>query len=417
MSLDLQTFDSAIKELYNPQKIEDLVYKNNPYLAMVPKFEGFVGRNLRQPLIYGSNQGRSADFSRAQTRAGVTQVAVEDFVLTRARNFSLATVDHETVLATKGNAGAFMEALQTQIDSAMRALTNDIATSLFRSGWGDIGRSATAAGASNRITLQSPSDVVNFEVGMELVFSSAQSSAALRAFGSSGNGLFVTAIDRDTGVITVNANTNDATNGCPTLAVGDWIFIRGDRQDSSTPTIQKIVGLGGWLPESTPASNDSFFGVNRSLDATRLAGIRYNGVGQPIEEALIEATQRIGREGGMPDTVLMSFKNYASLVKALSSKVMYTTFKVGEIGFKGMQLHGANTVLNVLADRSVPDNRIYVLQLDTWRLNSLGKLVSFQEEDGLTILRQPNASGYEVRLNSFAQLGCSAPGFNGVILL
>ena len=51
----------------------------------------------------------------------------------------------------------------------------------------------------------------------------------------------------------------------------------------------KLSGLGAWLPSSAPGSTDSFFGVNRSSDATRLGGIRFDGSSLPLEEALIGA--------------------------------------------------------------------------------------------------------------------------------
>ena len=57
-------------------------------------------------------------------------------------------------------------------------------------------------------------------------------------------------------------------------------------------------GWAAWLPLIAPATTDNFYGVNRSPD-TRLYGTYYNGASQTIEEALIDASKLIEREGGL----------------------------------------------------------------------------------------------------------------------
>ena len=41
----------ALKEHYKPQRIKEMTYKNNPLLAMIPKYESFKGENMPVPLI------------------------------------------------------------------------------------------------------------------------------------------------------------------------------------------------------------------------------------------------------------------------------------------------------------------------------------------------------------------------------
>ena len=52
-SFDLGAANAALKELYDDQKIANLVYKNNPFLAMVPKMEEFGGKYMPIPLKIG----------------------------------------------------------------------------------------------------------------------------------------------------------------------------------------------------------------------------------------------------------------------------------------------------------------------------------------------------------------------------
>ena len=106
MALDLVSFDSALKEHYTPERVQRLTYKENPLYAMLPKYENFGGKNLPIPLIYGNPQGRSATFTNAQNRGAATSSKLEDFVLTRIKDYSIATIDNETLEASKGDANA-----------------------------------------------------------------------------------------------------------------------------------------------------------------------------------------------------------------------------------------------------------------------------------------------------------------------
>lgn len=410
MSLDLTTFDAMLKEHYTNDYVENLVYKNNPLLAMLPKMEDFGGRNLRIPLIYGNPQGRSATFARAQTRGGLTTSKLEDFVLTRVKDYSIATVDNETLEASKGNENAFMEALTTEIDGAINSLTRSVAIKAYRSGFGGIG--VIGSISTTTLTLATVDDITNFEVGMELDLSTTLGTAVLLAYGSSGNGLIITGVNRSTGVLTFGANVTDATNGIPTAAAGNFIFVRGDRQDSATPTRLAIAGLEAWIPATAPTST-AFFSVDRSVDTTRLGGQRFDGSALPIEEALIEGASIAAREGGMIDHYFMNFGQYSKLEKALGSKVQYIDMKVNaQIAFKGIQVAGPNTLINIVPDQNCPANRAYGLQLNTWKLYSLGKAVRVIDTDGLQMLRQTSADGVEVRYGFYGNMGCRAPGYS-----
>jgi hypothetical protein len=121
VGLDLTSFDAALKQHYTSDRVENMVYADNPFLAMVAKMEDFGGRNLPIVLIYGNPQGRSATFSNAQTRGAATSTRVTDFILTRVKDYSIATIDNETLEASKGNANAFMEAATTEVDGAINS--------------------------------------------------------------------------------------------------------------------------------------------------------------------------------------------------------------------------------------------------------------------------------------------------------
>lgn len=415
MGLTLVDADAILKEIYPDNRVENMVYMDNPLLALMPKAEDFYGKRRPLPIIYGNPQGRSANFVRAQTRAVATSTRVEAFDLTRVKDYSLAIIDGETIEASKNDAGAFIEASTMEIDGAINSLKRSIATAQYRQGYGEIGQILAASAVnSTTLSLSNPDDVTNFEIGQELDVATGVTGAS-KAYGSSGNGLIITGVNRTatTLQLTFGFNVNDATNGIPTIAAGDYLFVRGDHSGS---TLVKLAGLEAWLPYTAPTGGDNFFGVNRSVDPTRLAGLRLNGTGAPIEEVLTEGANLVGREGWGITHYLMNFDKYTELVNSLGSKVQYIDMKVNaEISFRGVLVNGAKGPIRVVPDQNCPSNRIFGLKLDMWKHRSLGRAVRTLDTDGLQMLRQGTADGYEVRMGYYAQMECKAPGANIVI--
>lgn len=403
MSLDMTSFDAALKQHYTDELVENLVYEDNPFLALIPKYEEFGGRNLPIPLIYGNPQGRSATFSNAQNRGGSTNSQLADFVLTRVKDYSIATIDNETLEASKGNANAFLEAATVEIDGAINSLTRSLAISLYRDGWGALGQRGSLS--TNTITLKQVEDVTNFEVGMVLKAGADKDTSALRS-GSAE----ITDVDRVDGTVTV-----DDASAISSFADDDFLFVEGDRGEGSSPARLKISGLAAWVPDSSPSST-AFFGVDRTADATRLGGLRSDATGKPIEEALIDAASLAAREGGKVDHCFMSYSKYAELEKALGSKVQYVDLRVtAEIGFRGIVINGPRGPIKVIPDQNCPNDRAYMLTMRTWKLYSLGKAVRVIDSDGLQMLRQASSDGVEVRYGFYGNLGCRAPGHNVVV--
>lgn len=411
MGLDLSSFDAALKQHYTDDRVQNMVYKDNPLFAMMSKMENFGGRNLPIVNIWGNPQGRSANFQRAQTRGNATSSKLDDFLLTRVKDYSIATIDNETLEASKGDANAFMTAATTEIDGTINTLSRSLAIGQYRSGYGEIGQIKAASAVNGlTITLADSDSVTNFEVGQELDAANGVTGAS-KAYGTSGNGLIITGVDRSSGVLTFGYNVNDAANGIPTIAAGDFLFVRGDHNGS---TRTKVSGLEAWVPAygAAPTTGDNFFGVDRSVD-TRLYGQRLDGTGKPIEEVLIDGAHLVGREGGKLSHYFMNYAKYGELEKSLGSKVQYIDMQVNaEVSFRGIVINGPRGPIRVIADQNCPANRVFGVQLDMWKCYSLGKAVRVIDTDGLQMLRQASADGVEVRYGFYGNIGCRAPGWN-----
>ena len=165
--LDIAAFTPGLKSYYSNQRVENMTYKDYPFYAMLTKKKDFFGKNYPLPIQIGNPQGRSHTFAKA--KANQTSSVYKDFTLTRAKDYSLATVDGETAEASENDKGAFLKALTNEINSAIKSAASSIASELYGNGSGSIGQiDATTNLASNVILLAQPDDVVRFEDGMTL---------------------------------------------------------------------------------------------------------------------------------------------------------------------------------------------------------------------------------------------------------
>ncbi len=413
-----QSVAGILKELYDNQKVQWLTYKDNPTLAMIPKNEKFPGKYYPVPVVYGLTNG-SATFSSAYNNQSSASVA--EFLVTRVADFALATIDGQLLAAAQTDPGAFIDGAELMIDAAFQTSVNRIASAMFRNGAGTIAQMAAAptnvSGTIYTIQLTNPDDAVQFEVNNVIqAVQNVDGSGTLAAAAAT-----ITAVDRNAGVLTVTLSS--ATN----WTANYYLAQTGDLPTTSnnnfqpsgsttTNSLLKLAGFAAWLPLTSPPSNDSFFGVNRSVDNQRLAGVSFDGSQLSLEEALLQGTGRIALNGGRVDTAIMSYSTYTALITSLGSKVQYIDEKIGEIGFRGVQVNGANTVMDCFPDRSCPDGVIYCLEMDSWELRSQNPaphILKYMDE--IEILRVPGVDAAELRVGMYGNMYCKRPGHNGVI--
>ena len=416
MATTVTNFDAALKQIYSASNLAKTTLSRRPLLAMLPKRSDFGGRNMPIVNVYGDPQGRSASFGNAQGTTGTApsnQVSVDDFLLTRVSNYSIAQVGSEAAEASKGDAMAFLQALKASIDGAMNSLSNSIETQLFRSGTGSIGTVGAidpdSDGSTTLAALGEEEDIANFDVNQVLVFSATDGSS-LRA-----GTLVVSAVNRSLGRVTVGAAYSSVTTD------GDFIYAQGDAADGGSNVC--ISGLSAWIPSAAPGGGDSFFGVNRSVDS-RLYGQYTDQSAAAIEDGLITAGSLSARVGGNPNVAFINHVQQRSLIQNLHNSQNYqtvnaTTHKglVSDIGFRSVAIQGDTGAINVVAANKCPAESGFMLEMDKWILATLGEPVKFLNLDGNRILRSATADSVEARLAFRGNLGCKAPIYNVRILM
>lgn len=414
-NFDITAATPVLKQRYTRKKVLTLAYTDQTFWAMVAKNENAGGISYNQPIRNALPQTRSATFTNSQAsfaQAGGSS-AYNNFAVTYKEDYATANITGQAIDRANGDMNALVDVMTNEIDGALLTAGRSIGIALFRNGGGARGQiSATSNTGTTTITLATPTDITNFEVGMALQVSAADgTSGAVRA-----GQVFVQAVDRDLGTITASSTLGGAaanwTAGIAAAAASDYIFQYGDFGNMFT-------GVAAWVPTTAPGAT-AFFGVDRSTDATRLGGVRFSGSGAPFEESLIDCAARLGREGAKPDCAFLNPLDYASLVKALGAKVIYdraTAFDMPDIGFEAVKLTGPKGPIKVLSDVNVPRGFAYMLQMNTWEFVSMGGAPKIINLDGNKMLRQSNADAYEVRIVTRGNLSCAAPGYNAVVTL
>jgi hypothetical protein len=397
---NMTAWDNALKIYYQDKPVIDTVYKNHPFLSLVPKNPRFKGKSMPIPVIFGRPQGVSANFANAQSNASATQVA--EFLLTRKRHYGVATVDGETLLASQGNEYAFLDAATTEIDQTAKSVGDALSRQLYRTSDAAIGKVNNSSFGVTTLDLVTDSDALNFEIGMVLQVSATQTGGSVR----SGT-LEVSAVSRDATSNQVTM-TGNLSAGISAIAQNDFVYVQGNYDAG-------VSGLADWIPASAPGGT-AFFGQDRSKDPSRLGGQR-QAFSSTREETIINGLGLAAREGGAPDHIFVSFTDFIALEKELQSTVQREVDPETGSGYRSLEMYAPYGIAKIIPDKDCPVGVAYALQMDTWQLATINETVSIIDVDGNRMLRQSSDDGVEIRVGFYGQLGCSAPGFNCRIAL
>lgn len=393
---NIATYRYALKNLFPPSKVINLAARDRPFLGMVKKKTNAGGDLIKCPVRYANSTGRSANIGTAIANKNKHKGVA--FFLERRSDYGAVDIDRETMLASVGNAAAFLENKKAETEGIINSVADSLARSLYLGASGAIGQIGTLVGST--ITLADPNQIENFEKDMPLEASADKTGGSVRAGVAT-----VTSLNRDAGTITFSGTITG-------LAASDFLFAQGDYGD-------KVAGLDDWIPENAPPSNDSFFTVNRSVDPSLLAGNRVDGTGLAVKDALRKGAMVSGRRRGKPDCAFINDAQMDKLLSELDNDAQRVRFG-GEAGvfYEGVRIFTPKGSMEVYTDPLIAGNVAYVLQMNTWELFSLGDCPQvFDDGTDQEYLRGATSDDYELRVGYYAQLGCHAPGFNSRVAL
>ena len=429
---------AILKTLFSDDSwvMRDLVFNKNRFLSMVDKDEtemGLGGSFFPIPVLYDVGGGGSANLGNAQTYQ--TAPATAQFQLTTVNVYRVGSIQNQFLRASAQNIGAFMPAAKMNVKSLYMGASNDIAYQMFADGSGTRGTYGANGGAGSItngvITLDNLGQVYQFSLNMALNSFSVSGSTATQSTGGAVG--YVVGVDTGAGTVTVSATLQGAagtpsnwSTSFPYLGrVGDTSFATNGLNSAN---MLCIAGLGAWIPSVAPGGSDLFLNVNRSVSPTKLAGLRFLGSSESIQDCLIDATNQLAAqssEAGDPDVIFINPVSYQTLVKNLTGQGQYQMIRAKvneevEISFKALVLPTGNGEISIIQDRNCPAQTAYIMTMKTWKLRSLGKIPQFltfpgfYDQLGFPI---PGQDAVEIRVGGYLNLSCNAPGANAVVSL
>lgn len=409
MSATLSTADAILKIRYDDSRKAKLVYDQFPLMSWITKKPNQSGRKLLAPIVYAGAQSMGATLANAQTvdanRGGSSKS--QDWTVDWGDYSASLSISDKLIAAGKGNAGAFWEAKQLEID----LWYTQFGEVLERYAFADGGRSLGAFTISTGVcTMVNAADIVNIHEGMEVQASANTGESGSDTLLGSGSIGYVFNVNQNAGTFTVatsNANAVAGTAGTPGSWTGTmYVFRSGDFGGSGAATI--FQGIGAWCPSADPTST-AFNGVDRTRNIVALSGTRLSSAdvtGLDIEQRLKTLLTRMSSRGYIKATdevrCYVNPEKWQALAEIMESKgYREITGKTAVGGFDAITIVGGGRRCQVLAAQFCPFSTGFIMTRDAFELQALEGLPSEINGDGLKMLRKATANDYELRLQAY----------------
>lgn len=420
------SWSALTKELYPDGLPEQILMRKHLLLTKMGKDGDAYGDHIKVPIVWDNPAGRSSNIGEllgtSTSGSPISPTQSSAFLVYLSSDYAATWINELTVLKASNDRGAFVNAFKFEVDGLLRQLGNSLGHGLYRDGSGTVARGDGAWTISgNVITLLNRPDTKFFNRGMLLDFIPNVSSApagAPRTLAATFRAQ-VTAVDEDNALVTCALDSSGAAlSNITTLYTGlantDWIAPVGDYTSTFSSTgFQKIRGLAAWCPLTSPTST-LFWGVDRSQFPTRLGGHRLNDPTAPAEDSILALGEVMHERGASPDIAIVSPRQFTKISKRLNSKVEYDgAGGDAKYGFMTFGIATSAGIIPVYADSDCPEDRGFLLTMDTWKIKHLKELPHIVATDGVTSLRRPGLDQQEVRCRYYAQPVCYAPAENG----
>lgn len=393
-SISTASFAKALKTVWPQRRLTKLLLEKNPTAAMIP-IKPFKGEIMALVIQYGMQTGRSAVFATALANGtGSKQVRV---ALTTVKDYASGGIEGEALFAIEDDESLIAK-LEEEMQGSFDSLDESIGEHVHGDGAGNIGQIASlAAGPPTTFTLVDKYNAVRFFVGMVLIANPNRTgnSGTIRA----GTGT-VTSVNHDKGIITYTAN------GGWTPVANDYVYPEGDYD-------AKMKGFEAMNPETEPTSGDSYFGVDRSVHVTQLAGHRYDASSMNPIEGINKALAHAAGFKCRPTTLCVHPMDAHNIRQDLGNNVAWDIVKSPNdpsVSIRTVKFSQGGRVLSMYEDEKAPRGvvRGYVPE-DVAIYARHSMFPGILDRDGNKIRADASSDSYKWRLGFYAQMGCVRP--------
>lgn len=259
--------------------IKMLVRMKNAYAEMGGSYQAYAASD-------GPANGGSPDFSTAQGQAKLNMYGSGGQFLIPPVSYNIVTRFPGIFAAQAAtNETRFISVLDKSMKDAYYKLLQDMSSQLWGNGYqiiGQVSAITTTNVANDTIVLVDANTLQNFyplSSFIDVAASSNSGNLRARGTGITTIGMQVYKVDPNIPGLVFAQSVTDATNGIPTLAVGDYIFIAQANATTTAVSQQGFIGLAQLCPTGGVAQTEtSFFNVDRR-NSRGYVGTSFNASG------------------------------------------------------------------------------------------------------------------------------------------
>jgi hypothetical protein len=404
ISVDATRMNAVLKEVYTPEAVARMADKDHPFIGLIKKKRD-VGESFVVPIITTVGSG-GANFANAQAYSAPQRA--QKFTVTPRNEYSTAKIAGRLLRSTDMKQEAFVDAITFAMDGSFKGAADQVSRASWRDGNGWSGQISSIS--SGVITLANPIDVIHFHQDHAL-----QACATVDGTMRSGSGAigYVIRVNERAGTVTVSTSVGGSAATPTGWVNSDYLFPIADSDHL------KIQGVSAWVPLTAPTSGDSFNGVDRSV-SSKLYGQYFDHSAMPMDQAVLYALSLMKRYGTSAKHMFGNADVAAQLNMALSGRVRPTVAK-GKMGwgYNGFEFDSGIGTVQFITDNDVPAGYAAIIQLDTWSLLHHGpsddKYIDILDYGQQQMVVSTSSDEVEIRVGGYMNLGCSAPGWNGLI--
>lgn len=381
--ITLTSAQDALKDAYLGAVTEALNINANPLLAKIKQTTNDVwGKEIIRLTSYGVNGGVGAG-----TETGALPTSGENkyvkFVTTLKNLYGTIEISDKAIRASENNAGAFVNLLNSEMESLIKSANYNFGRMLFSDGTGKLASIQSATGST--VVVDTIKPVIE---GLRCDFYKASDNSAVADM----QGVRITAIDRANKKITFEKAMPTAVTG----GSADDFYITVQNSKG-----QELTGLGAIFK-----STGTLYGVDRANYSWMVPSMKTASSGKLTETAMQELIDDLSEVSGSE----VDYITCASNVKRIYQALLTTNKRNIDVmelqgGFKAISYNG----IPVISDRFIEDGVMYLLNTKDFALHQLCDWRWLEGEDGKILKQKAGYPAYTATLVKYADLICTRP--------
>lgn len=384
--ITLSTAENALKSVYLGVVSEQLNTNSNAFLGKINKTDKDVfGKEIIKLAPYGINGGIGAgsETGSLPTASGHTHLQFK----TALKNlYGTISLSDKAIRASQSNKGAFVNLLNDEMESLIKASSFNLGRMLYGDGTGLV---ATVASVSNHIpTFDS---VRNFVEGMKIDIYNGSSPVQ--------TGLTITYVDRANKQLICDSAFDNS------VAQNNTVYACGSK-DSEITGIKRLF--------DTSSTNKMLYGVDRTSYQWLYPYVNTNGGNKTeINDLMIQQALNSIEEnsGNQVDFIAVSADVRNAYQSYLSEFRRNIDIETLPGGYKAMTYAG----VPIVYERFVDEGTMYLLNTKDFNLHQLCDWEWMEGENGNILIPSSTTPTYSATLVKYAELICDRPSAQGKI--